>query len=50
MYKNTPDTLDKKGMKADACIECGECEKKCPQKIPIIEQLKESHAALSVRA
>ena len=50
MYKNTQDTLEKKGMKADACIECGECEKKCPQKIPIIEQLKESHTALSVRA
>jgi len=50
MYRNTQDTLDKKGMKADACIECGECEKKCPQKIPIIEQLKESHRALSVQA
>jgi uncharacterized protein len=47
MYKNTPNTLDKKGKQADACIECGECEEKCPQNIPIIEQLKESHAALS---
>ncbi len=28
------------------CQECGECEAKCPQKIPIIEQLKETEAAL----
>jgi predicted aldo/keto reductase-like oxidoreductase len=34
------------GKKADACIECGDCEEKCPQKIPIIEQLKESRRAL----
>ena len=33
-------------LQADACVECGECEDKCPQKIPIIEQLKETHAAL----
>lgn len=31
---------------AEACVECGECEPKCPQDIPIIEQLKETHAAL----
>jgi len=35
------------GKKADACVECGECEEKCPQKIPIMAQLKESHKALS---
>jgi len=31
---------------AEACKECGECEPKCPQDIPIIEQLKETAAAL----
>jgi uncharacterized protein len=38
---------EEKGTKqADACIECGLCEEKCPQKIKIIEQLKETHEAL----
>ncbi len=32
--------------RADACVECGECETKCPQHIPIRDQLKEAHAAL----
>jgi uncharacterized protein len=34
------------GTKADACIECGECETKCPQNIQIIDQLKECHEVL----
>jgi len=29
------------GLKAEACVQCGECEPKCPQHIPIIDQLKE---------
>jgi len=32
---------------ADTCVECGECEPKCPQEIPIIKQLKETHSTLS---
>lgn len=33
-------------VKADACTECGECEKRCPQKIQIREQLKAAHKLL----
>lgn len=39
---------NKEGLRqADACVECGQCEEKCPQHIPIIEQLRETHAALA---
>jgi len=31
---------------ATACVECGECESKCPQNIPIRQRLKEAHEAL----
>ena len=33
--------------KAEACTECGECEDKCPQHIPIPEQLKQAREALT---
>ena len=32
---------------ATACTECGQCEPKCPQKIPVIEKLKIAHRTLS---
>jgi len=32
---------------ASACTQCGECEKKCPQGIPIREQMKETHRILA---
>jgi hypothetical protein len=35
------------GRNASECIECGECEEKCPQKVPIVEQLKKAHEILS---
>lgn len=38
-----------KGARADACVECGECEEKCPQRIPIRAQLQEAHKALVSR-
>jgi predicted aldo/keto reductase-like oxidoreductase len=30
-----------KGLKAELCVQCGECEDKCPQHISIIDQLEE---------
>jgi predicted aldo/keto reductase-like oxidoreductase len=35
------------GSKADACVKCGVCEDKCPQKIPIRRMLEEAHKKLS---
>jgi predicted aldo/keto reductase-like oxidoreductase len=35
------------GKNASFCETCGECESKCPQKIEIVEKLKEAHALLS---
>jgi len=32
---------------ADACLQCGECEPKCPQHLEIRRQLEEAHAALT---
>jgi predicted aldo/keto reductase-like oxidoreductase len=32
---------------ASNCSECGACEEKCPQKLPIKEQLKETHKILA---
>ena len=36
-----------RGLSAAACVECGECESKCPQHIKIMQQLKETHAELT---
>jgi predicted aldo/keto reductase-like oxidoreductase len=34
------------GQRASSCIECGECEEKCPQQIEIMEELKNVHSVL----
>jgi predicted aldo/keto reductase-like oxidoreductase len=38
--------LVSRGQAADACIECGDCEPKCPQSIPIREVLRDAHELL----
>ncbi|MFZ6027342.1 MAG: aldo/keto reductase [Chloroflexota bacterium] len=38
------------GLKADACTECGECLSKCPQDIPIPDQLREVVDSLGTAA
>ncbi len=45
-YSNMIAKAPKQGQPADQCAECGQCEPKCPQNIPIREQLKEAHKAL----
>jgi predicted aldo/keto reductase-like oxidoreductase len=42
LYRNLSE--DKR---AHQCVECFECEEKCPQGIPISEHLKEAHAWLN---
>jgi predicted aldo/keto reductase-like oxidoreductase len=36
-----------KSVDASKCIKCGVCETKCPQKLPVIKQLEETHATLA---
>lgn len=35
------------GKQADACIECQDCESKCPQEIPIVSRLQQTHKLLT---
>jgi predicted aldo/keto reductase-like oxidoreductase len=45
-YRHMPNNPWGKGPWADVCTECGACEPKCPQNIPIRAQLKDAHVAL----
>ena len=40
------DWYKEQGLDASHCIACGACEKKCPQKLKIIDQLRETRKAL----
>ena len=46
-YAEIGKTPWKKYENAAACSECGACESKCPQSLPIREQLKETHRTLA---
>lgn len=35
------------GKSAEHCVECGECEAKCPENLPIMADLKRAHAELT---
>jgi predicted aldo/keto reductase-like oxidoreductase len=45
-YQNIGTNDWMKGKKAEECMECGLCEEKCPQKLEIMKQLKETAKAL----
>ena len=50
MYGRLGNERHPEELNALACTECGQCEEKCPQNLHIIEQLKESHAALGEKS
>jgi predicted aldo/keto reductase-like oxidoreductase len=37
------------GKQADACVDCGQCEIKCPQKVSIRRHLRDAHAELGAK-
>jgi len=43
----TRDQYPKLRTKVNSCTECGECEKKCPYRIPVIRMLKEAEKRLA---
>jgi len=46
-YARWRENMKEDALQGDACVECGECLEKCPQKIEIPTQLREAHAALA---
>ncbi|MBQ6053350.1 MAG: aldo/keto reductase [Clostridia bacterium] len=49
LYKKYREDIEKDGKEGlvTSCVECGACEKKCPQKLQIREKLKLVHSVLS---
>ena len=45
--KNSYKNLMNKNLDASQCIECGQCESKCPQNLPIRKHLKDAHNVLA---
>lgn len=45
--KESYEKMSKRKAGAEACVECGRCETKCPQSLPIISGLKEAHMDLT---
>jgi len=46
-YKQLVEENKEDKQPATACVECGECEPKCPQKIEIAQQLEQAHELLA---
>ncbi len=46
-YKAIGSSTRYPGKRADACIECGNCEERCPEEIPIISRLKQANKLLT---
>jgi predicted aldo/keto reductase-like oxidoreductase len=43
----TREVYERLAIKVDSCTKCGECEPKCPYKLPIIKMLNQAHERLS---
>jgi uncharacterized protein len=43
------DVWDPAARQADSCNQCGACESKCPQRLPIRKQLQQAHEALKTQ-
>jgi predicted aldo/keto reductase-like oxidoreductase len=41
---------DYRGKSAEHCVECGRCEEKCPNKLPVVADLKRAHEDLTREA
>lgn len=45
-YKRIGKNPNNPAKQADACVDCGACEEKCPQDFPVRKNLREAHEAL----